>query len=110
MQCPEGIGRVGRSTADHLDVGHVEPIVVLHGQPAEVQPGRGAGIARRLLVRRRRDRDQQDAVQAELVERLLRGQEVGEVRRVERPAEDADAAGAARLVVSGRARPPGRRT
>ena len=42
------------------------------------------------LVRRHRDRHQQDAVEPELHERLLRADQMAEVRRVERPAEQAD--------------------
>jgi hypothetical protein len=41
-------------------------------------------------VRRDADRDEQHAVEAELDERLLRAHQMGEMRRVERPAEQAD--------------------
>jgi hypothetical protein len=105
MQCAQRIGRVGRAPPLDLEVGHREALVARDRQPAELQPDVGPGVVGDLLVRRRGDRDQQDRVEVELVVGLLRDEQMREVRRVERPAEDADAA-----VRRGRARLPARRT
>ena len=48
------------------------------------------GVAFGLLVRRLEHRHEDDAVQLELRVRLLRAHEMADVRRVERPAEEAD--------------------
>jgi hypothetical protein len=105
MQCAKRIGRVGRSPAPDLEIGHGEALVARDRQPAELQPDLGPRVVGDLLVGRRGDRDQQDLVEPELVVGLLRGQQMREMRRVEGPAEDADAA-----VRDGRARLPARRT
>ena len=49
-----------------------------------------ARVVDRLLVRRRVHRHEQHAVEPELRPRLLRADEVADVRRVERPAEQPD--------------------
>ena len=59
-------------------------------EPAQLEPDGRAGVGVGLLVRRLGNRHQDDAVEPELVARLLGHHEVAEVRRVERPAEDAD--------------------
>ena len=57
---------------------------------AELEPRGTARILARLLVRRDRHRHQHDAIELELVVRLLRHDEMTHVRRIERAAEDAD--------------------
>jgi hypothetical protein len=109
MECAERIGRVGRPFARDLQVVDLEALVVADRQAAQLQPGFRTGIAGDLLVRRVGVRDQQDALEAELVVGLLRGEQMGLVGRVERAAEDPDAA-AARRRLSGRARLLARRT
>ena len=64
-------------------------------EPAELEADVGAGVRGRLLVRGLSDRHQQDAIEPELIERLLGHHEVADVRRVERPAEDAQLSHAA---------------
>ncbi|MDX6730502.1 MAG: hypothetical protein QOC54_450, partial [Baekduia sp.] len=82
-----------------------------------LDPRLWARIAVGVLVGRLRHRHEQDRVEPELGLRLLRDEQVGDVRWVERPAQDADPAAGARLragvgaaVRRGRARLPARRT
>ena len=90
MQLPQGIDRVGRAAPIDLQVRDGEALVVRDREPAQLDARLAAGVLARLLVRRHRDRHEHDAVEAELVERLLRHDEVTDVRRIERAAEDAD--------------------
>jgi hypothetical protein len=109
MECAERIGRVGRPFARDLQVVDLEALVVADRQAAQRQPRLRARVAGDLLVRRVGVRDQQDALEAELVVGLLGGEQVGLVGRVERAAEDPEAArrGAS---LSGRVPLPARRT
>ena len=59
-------------------------------EAAELEPDVRAGVRVGLLVRRLGDRHEHDAIEPELVERLLGHHEVADVRRVERPAQDPD--------------------
>ncbi len=68
----------------------LEALVAGDREPAQLHSRVGARVGLQLLVRRREHRHQHDAVEAELVERLLRADQVPDVRRIERAAEDAD--------------------
>jgi hypothetical protein len=61
-----------------------------HGEPAELDARGRSRVLARLLVRRHGHRQEDDALEVQLVERLLRHDEVTHVRRIERAAEDAD--------------------
>jgi hypothetical protein len=66
-------------------------LVRRRGQLAHPQAMLDAGVGLDLLVRRLVHRRQQYALEVELHEGLLRADQVPDVRRVEGPAEDADA-------------------
>ena len=92
MKPPEGIDREGSTRRVRLQSGNLEAVVARHGAPAELDAVLDTGVALGLLVRRLVDGHEHDTVQLELRERLLGAHQVAEVRRVERPPEEADAA------------------
>jgi hypothetical protein len=85
------IHRIGRSLAADLEIGDLEAPVVLDCPPAELEPVRRSGVVVERLVWRLTRRDQQHPVERQLQIRLLAADQVADVRRVEGPAEDADA-------------------
>ena len=82
--------RVDEAALD-LDTGGGEAQVVGDGQRRHLEPDAPPACARRVLVRRRRGRHEQDALEAERGQRLGGDDEVAEVRRVEAAAEHAEA-------------------
>jgi hypothetical protein len=91
MEPVEGIDRVRAPRDVGLRAGDRQALVRGHGRLAHRHAVVDARVADGLLVRRRVHGNQQHAVEAELRPRLLRADHVGDVRRVERPAEQADA-------------------
>ena len=74
-----------------LDARDAEPLVARDREPAQRQRGAATpGSASTSLCGGACDRHEQHAVEPELDERLLRADQVADVRRVERPAEEAD--------------------
>jgi hypothetical protein len=90
MQHSEGIDGEGRAGALHLQEGEPQPRVAFDRRPAHGEAVLHPGIRLDLLVRRAVHRHQHHRVEPELVDRLLCAHEVPDVRRVERPAEDAE--------------------
>ena len=91
MQLPQGIDREGRAATIEFEPRHLQARVGGHRELAQLQPHLRARILGDLLVRRREDRHEDHAVEAELVRRLGRAEQMREMRRVERAAEDRDA-------------------
>jgi hypothetical protein len=93
MQFAQRSDRVRRAAAFDLERADAQPRLVRDGQLAHAQPLRRPGVFAGGLVRRRVRRYQRDAVERQLRQRRAREREVPEVRRVEGPAEDAQALG-----------------
>ena len=74
----------------HLDVGHLEAVVLRRGEAAQLQAHLGARVVGQRLVRRCGHGHEGDAVELELLERLPRAHEVRDVRGIERPPEDSE--------------------
>ena len=91
MEPVEGIDRERAPRDVGLGAGDAEPLVAGHRGLAERHAHVRARVVDRLLVRRRVHRQQQHAVEPELRAGLLRADQVADVRRVERPAEQPDA-------------------
>ena len=92
MKPLEGIDREGSTGRVGLQPGHEKALVARHGAPAELDAMLDTRVSLGLLVRRLVDRHKHDTVQLQLRERLLGAHEMAEMRRVERPSEEADAA------------------
>jgi hypothetical protein len=87
MQPPEGIDRERRAGNVGVRERHVESLVSGHGQAAHLHAVGQAGLHPDRLVRRLVHRHELDTFEPDLGQRLSRAHEVGDVRRVERPAE-----------------------
>ena len=91
MDLAKRIDRVRRPVAVDLDRTDLEPVVVAGGgEPAHLEAMDATRLVLHLLVRRDPGRHQQHPFEGELRARLARADQVREVRRVERPAEDPD--------------------
>src|SRR6185312_4837485 len=90
MQLTQGIDREGRAATIEFEPRHLEALVPGHGQLAELEANLGPRVLGDVLVRRREHRHEHDPVEAELVRRLRRAEQVREVRWVERAAEERD--------------------
>ena len=91
MQRPQGIDRERRPAAPDVDERDAEPRIGGRDRLAHGHAVRDAGFDLHRLVRRHVRRHEQHAVEPELDQRLLRTHEMPEVRRIEGPAEEADA-------------------
>ena len=80
----------GPSRSD-LDIGHVEPVILAHGGPAQLEPVVGTRLVFDALVRWYPCGDQRHSIEFELKVRLLSADEVTKMWRIERPAQNADA-------------------
>ena len=69
--------------------GRHEALVVRHRQLHHLEPRLGAGVVVERPVRRLADRHEHDPVELQLDQRLLRANQMAEVRRVECSSEDA---------------------
>ena len=90
MQPSQGIDRERRAGDVGVGERDLEPLVAVDRAPAQLDPVLDAGVGLDALVRRLVDRHEQDAVELELRQRLLRAHEMADVRRVERPAQQPD--------------------
>src|SRR5581483_1983661 len=91
VQLLKGIDGVRRTTAADLEIGDREALIAADGQAAQLQPVTGTRVVAQPLVRRGVGRDQENLVELELDEGLLRTNEMAKMRRVEGAAEDSDA-------------------
>ena len=90
-QCAKSVDRVGRTLALELDPRRAEALVARDRELDHLETRLGARVLLHLAVRRLPHRDPHDRVQLEPRVRLLRREQVTQVRRVEDTAEDSDA-------------------
>ena len=100
----QGVGRVRRSGAAHLEIAGLEQRIVRHGG-LEHRPTNGGrrhvGVA---TMRRAGRQHEQHAVEREFVDRVAGDDQVSEVWRIERSPEDAELRGTHRTPPEGTAR------
>ena len=90
MQLTQGIDREGRAATIEFESRHGQALVAGRRELAQLEAHLGARVLGHLLVRRREDGHEHDAVESQLVHRLRRAQQVPEMRRVEGAAEERD--------------------
>jgi hypothetical protein len=93
MQAPQGIDRPRRAGTIRVDAGDCKPVVAGDRRLAQRHAVLDPRISLDRLVRRLAYGHEQHALEVELHERLLRADQMADVRRVEGPAQDADAQG-----------------
>src|SRR5438874_787317 len=96
LQLLHAVDRVRRAWSLHLDGAQLKERIRSDRQARHQEPMDGGRHPSPSLVRRLSGRHEEDAIQRELVSRQGREPEVADVRRVERPAQDANPAWCAR--------------
>jgi hypothetical protein len=91
MQLLKGIDGVRRTVAADLHIGDRKALIAADGKTAQLKSVTDTRVVAQRLVGRRVGRDQKHLVELQLDTGLLRTDEVAEMRRVERAAEESGA-------------------
>ncbi len=89
----QSINRIGNPLSPDFDIGNSKSVIPAHGKYCHMQSVCGLGRRAFSLVWRNICRNKHDALQSQLSSRPFRDNQMADMRRVERSAQDANALG-----------------